>query len=125
MAKKKKITEKEAIRWVAENLDKEVKKDNAPSSISWNLLQDVQSGGMDRREFWAMWAKLLPTKAQMEQEDESESDAGRVEEWIDEFTRAIQPDSTEGVIGEPEIPEENLTPWGLRRKVGGKDKESM
>ncbi len=64
-------SEVESIRWVANNISRmDVDSSACPSAIAWTLLLECRDSPAFRVEFLTkMWPKLLPTKAQMENDD--------------------------------------------------------
>jgi hypothetical protein len=123
------ISEKEAVRWVAENIvpyeNSKVKEKDAPNAMAWALLKDVCGGQFERKDFWNLWSKLLPTKAQLERENEVETDTEKLEGLIDEFDREVFGKSAEDVKGESAIPEEDIKAWGFKRRVGAESEGNL
>jgi hypothetical protein len=97
------VSEKDAIRWVAEHLAVEsVKKEDAPSHMAWALFVDVKFGSISRQEFWGLWAKLLPTKAQLEREEDAADSNEKLHDLIDELLAKLAEDEKKVEGGEGE-----------------------
>ena len=111
---RKVANEKDAVRWVSEKLgEAKAKKSDAPSSMAWALYSDVVDGNLKRDEFWSLWARLLPTKTQLEREAEVESDQDKLEDLINETLRKVS--ATEDIGVEPTAPQEDYAAWGFKR----------
>ena len=119
---KKQVSEKDAVRWVAEALGlATVKESHAPSSMAWAMYKDVKDGEFSKTEFWNLWAKLLPTKAQLEREDEAADTNEKIGDLIDELLRKVS--DAEDIDVEPTAPQEDFAAWGFKRDGGEEDKE--
>lgn len=72
-----------AIQWVAKNLENDgVKVSDAPSPEAWGMLMSYRQSALRKNDFWdKIFAKLIPSKAQLEENDGDDEldDAGLVE----------------------------------------------
>jgi hypothetical protein len=89
---KKRASQVEEVQWVADNLAVEdVSPDDAPSAKAWKLLEDVRALSSEERTkiFWGgLWAKLLPSKAEMDEAARFEDDGREVLSNIEAIERA-------------------------------------
>lgn len=67
----KKAHPREVVEWVAENVYvADPDHTSAPDSKAWGLLQWARSSDAAMSSFYQIWAKLLPTRAQVDEQDE-------------------------------------------------------
>jgi hypothetical protein len=58
------------LEWVADNLCiRPLEPADAPGATAWGLLQWSRESASNRSAFYQMWAKLLPTRAQTDEQD--------------------------------------------------------
>lgn len=89
------VSERKIIQWVFENLDVDVEPASAPSAGAWSLLNSIRKDEQLRLEFYkGIWAKLLPTKQQLEAAERFTDDGRDVFEIIDKLRAASQEAST-------------------------------
>jgi len=83
----RKASEVEVIRWVASNMEVvDPAPVNCPSAAAWGLLAQCRSSMIARSEFWKQtYPKLLPSKAQLDKEDEAVTDESKAVEVIQEL----------------------------------------
>lgn len=92
----KPVSPRQAVEWAFENLCvDDVKPGDAPSPGAWALLIGARQSGLSLKQFFDTWAKLLPTKTQIEQQDRFTDDGSVVLDLIDKVeARRVEP--TEG-----------------------------
>lgn len=68
----------EDVRWVAAHCAVVgIKAEDAPSKLAWSLLRWVQQSPMNERDFWTnTYPKVLPSKSQLDREQEQREDDG-------------------------------------------------
>jgi len=78
----KKVATVKVVEWVASNMQVEdVSPSDAPSSEAWGMLVWARRSPMNESQFWGtIYAKLLPSRSQMEAEQRYADDGVRVEE---------------------------------------------
>ena len=90
-------TEPDIVRWVSRNIDNpEVKPDDCPDPFAWTLLRNC-IGNPTFQAFFIekLWAKLLPSRAQMEgAEAQVELDGQHIIDLIDRIQAIGQPEPT-------------------------------
>jgi len=65
------------VEWVASSLAvRGLKPADAPDSTAWGLLHWARASSSNTSSFYQMWAKLLPTRAQADEQDTKNDDAG-------------------------------------------------
>lgn len=72
----KKCSEVEAVRWVADNMELEDPDPaDCPSAAAWGMLSQCRNSAMFKSEFWRhTFTKLLPSKAQIDKEENTVPD---------------------------------------------------
>jgi hypothetical protein len=82
-------SEVEAVRWVADNMEVlDPRPKDCPSAAAWGLLSQCRQSLQARSDFWKLtYAKLLPTKAQMEKEQDALPDESKAKEVIEDLLR--------------------------------------
>jgi hypothetical protein len=103
------VNARAAIEWVAANLcvrPLEVKV--APNSTAWGLLIWADAGAANKSAFYQMWAKLLPTRAQADEQDAIDEDDADLLADIEFIYKAkcapVLPLGAENPRGEPRLP---------------------
>ena len=88
----KKTGIREIVEWVFNHVDVEdVTPSMAPSPGAWSLLISVRDDPGVRADFYkSIWAKLLPTKTQIEEEDKFSDDGSDIAELIGRLQQARQ-----------------------------------
>ena len=78
----KKVATVKVVEWVASNMQVEdVSPSDAPSSEAWGMLVWARRSPMNESQFWGtIYAKLLPSRSQMESEQRYADDGARIEE---------------------------------------------
>ena len=67
------------VEWVASNLSVQpIEPGEAPDSTAWGLLRWARSSAASASAFYQMWAKLLPSRAQVDEQDTSDEDGGEL-----------------------------------------------
>jgi len=110
----KQAPEVEVIRWVASNMEiQNPEPKDCPSAAAWGLLAQCRNSPIARGEFWKQtYPKLLPSRAQMEQEQDSVPDESKAKEVIEDllrFNREAKNAAKEGVEV-PKVVEEESPP---------------
>lgn len=85
----KKVATVKVVEWVASNMQVEdVSPADAPSSEAWGMLVWARRSPMNESQFWGtIYAKLLPSRSQMESEQRYADDGVRVEETAERLLR--------------------------------------
>lgn len=79
---------REAAEWVADCIHLDVKPEEAPSKLAWNLLLWVRNP-LNECDFWkSIWTKLLPTRSQLEKEEKFSDDGRTVLKLIERIKAA-------------------------------------
>lgn len=78
----KRVPTVKVVEWVASNMQVEdVGPGDAPSSEAWGMLLWARRSPMNESQFWGtIYAKLLPSRSQIEAEQRYTEDGSRVEE---------------------------------------------
>lgn len=78
-----------AIEWVASVLNlKGVKAKDAPSAMAWNLYQHFNQNTSAQADFWrAIWPKVVPSKSELDKQEQFRDDGREVLKLIDEIER--------------------------------------
>ena len=114
----KPASEREIVRWVFYNMsNRDVTEDDAPLG-AWGLLEWVRDSPLNKTEFIRIWAKLLPSKAELEKADRFTDDGSDLIELNNaliactERAVPVLPPGPEDDGGEPEVPERS-NPLGV------------
>lgn len=96
------------VEWVAANLKVHpVKPGEAPDAAAWGLLQWARSSAASASAFYQMWAKLLPSRAQVDEQDTSDDDGGELVDTLgfvyNAKRTAVLRAGAEGVLCEPPL----------------------
>jgi hypothetical protein len=96
------------VEWVASNLFvRPVEPGEAPDSTAWGLLQWARSNASSASAFYQMWAKLLPSRAQVDEQDTSDDDGGELVDALgfvyNAKRAAVLRAGAEGVLCEPPL----------------------
>lgn len=92
---------REVVEWVFNNICvADVKPEDAPSPGAWGLLLRVREDSALRKDFYrSMWAKLMPSQAQVDRESEKFEDDGREHfELIEKTQELTGPESEDAVL---------------------------
>jgi len=89
-ADKPSVTARAVVQWVFDHIDiKGVKPQDAPSAGAWSFLQRVRSYPDLLKEFYrTIWAKMLPTRSEIEARERFEDDGREQLHLIDQIQRA-------------------------------------
>lgn len=81
----KKVPTVKVVEWVASNLQVEdVGPSDAPSSEAWGMLVWARRSPVNESQFWgSIYAKLLPSRSQLDGLERQMDDGSRVEELAD------------------------------------------
>jgi len=93
-------TARKIVEWVFENIRvKNVTPDMAPSPGAYSLLLDIRNNPGLRTEFiYKVWAKLLPTRAEIESSRKFEDDGRSQIQILDRIERAKREAETDSVL---------------------------
>lgn len=111
------------VQWVAANIELPVDKidpDSVPSPEAVGLLTFAKTAG-GGKDFWTIWARLLPTKSEVDRVDRFADDGRDLDHLFDSFEHAepggsgdrdqeepgadaVLPERAEGIASEPELP---------------------
>ena len=65
----------EILKWVARNMEIRPSMADCPDPTAWNLLETCRSNPSFKVDFWkSLWSKLIPTKTQLNDDDDEEPD---------------------------------------------------
>jgi hypothetical protein len=78
----KRVPTVKVVEWVASNMQvSDVGPGDAPSSEAWGMLLWARRSPMNESQFWGtIYAKLLPSRSQIESEQRYTEDGSKVEE---------------------------------------------
>lgn len=95
----KKVATVRVVEWVASNLQvSDVGPGDAPSSEAWGMLVWARRSPVNESQFWGqIYAKLLPSRSQIEAEQRYSEDGARVEDLAARLLRM-----REGLEQQPE-----------------------
>jgi hypothetical protein len=85
----KKVATVKVVEWVASNMQVEdVSPSDAPSSEAWGMLVWARRSPLNESQFWgSIYAKLLPSRSAIEQEQRYSDDGMRVEDAAERLLR--------------------------------------
>lgn len=89
-ADKPSVTARAVVQWVFDSIDiKDVRPEDAPSSGAWSFLQRVRTYPDLLKEFYrSIWAKMLPTRSEIEARERFEDDGREQIHLIDQIIKA-------------------------------------
>jgi len=105
---------RDELDWVAANVCIiDVRPEDAPSATAWGMLAWARQNWTNWTEFYkSFMSRLMPTRSQVDREDDFSDDGRNVERTIESVLGslhgaddAVQPPGSEGVEGEPEVPQ--------------------
>jgi hypothetical protein len=84
------VTARAVVQWVFDHIDiEDVKPEDAPSAGAWSFLQRVRTYPDLLKEFYrTIWAKMLPTRSEIEAREKFEDDGREQLHLIDQIQRA-------------------------------------
>lgn len=84
------VSARAVVQWVFDNIDvADVKPEDAPSSGAWSFLVRVRTYPDLLKEFYrSIWAKMLPTRSEIEAREKFEDDGREQLHLIDQIQRA-------------------------------------
>lgn len=85
----KKVATVKVVEWVASNMQVEdVSPADAPSSEAWGMLVWARRSPVNESQFWgSIYAKLLPSRSQIDGDQKYAEDGGKVEEMAERLLR--------------------------------------
>jgi hypothetical protein len=85
----KKVATVKVVEWVASNMQViDVSPSDAPSSEAWGMLVWARRSPMNESQFWgSIYAKLLPSRSQIEAEQRYSDNGVRMEEMADRLLK--------------------------------------
>jgi hypothetical protein len=85
----KKVATVKVVEWVASNMQViDVSPGDAPSSEAWGMLVWARRSPMNESQFWgSIYAKLLPSRSQIEAEQRYSDNGVRMEEMADRLLK--------------------------------------
>jgi len=100
---KPKATIRENAEWVAEHLCVEgVVPEDAPSMAAWSMWETFRVSASSRLEFYkTVYARLMPSKAQVDAQDRYSDDGRSTEELLEAFKRSLTDDEPESTVCTP------------------------